>query len=190
MGPGASKPPVSPVLVTVPHTATHFGFHVLKQHYFRTEVRGVPKRKRPFWFSHTHTGSMAHIRAKLDEGLPLISTMRHPMKAAESWIKRGQVMNDDFIEIWQNLFDLHNEYKDSFWLPVDTDDKKERLQAIENRLELKFKTTWETFGHYDKYVGEYDKGMTLDEVRSFFISNSDWFEQFGYELRETQHVLF
>lgn len=183
MGPGVSKPPVFPVLATVPHTATHFGFHILKQHYFRTEVRGEPKCKRPFWFSHTHTGSMVHIRAKLDEGLPLISTMRHPMLVAQSWIQRSKPMGDDFIAIWGNLFALHDEYTDSFWLPVDTDNKKEYLKAIERRLGLEFKTNWGKYGHYDKYVGEYDRGMTLDETRQFFIGNSDWFVQFGYELK-------
>lgn len=102
------------------------------------------------------------------------------MRVAESWIKRGKPLDNVFIRMWADLFALHDEYSDSFWLPVDTDDKQERLDLISERLGVEFKTRWEVFGHHDKYQGEYSEGMTLDEVRQLF--KPDWFDQFGYEL--------
>lgn len=164
-----------PVLATVRNTGSNFALSILEQHYTRHYMR-EDLHGDPVWFSHTEAMWMPLIRERCSAYPPLILTMRDPMKVAKSWIKRGKAMDHGFRDMWTNLFRLAGDYE-SFWLPVDTKDRDERLRAIGDRLGKELVTDWEpvcsTGNDY-----QYREGMTLDECRDFFRGFD--FAQFGY----------
>jgi hypothetical protein len=92
-------------------------------------------------------------------------------------MKRGREMDHAFKETWKNLMSL--EGKDTYWLPVDTQDREERLAVISRRLGHEFKTNWTPVGvHYGS--AEYKGGMNLSDARKFFLKHKTFFDQFGY----------
>ena len=123
---------------------------------------------------HTEPAWMPEIEAR---GGPYILTMRHPMAVARSWMRRGKPMDAVFCSMWENLFHL-SQYE-SYWLPVDSADREQRLALIAKRFDVPCETSWHPVG---ESTGEviWREGMTLDEAREFFLGLP--FEQFGYEI--------
>ena len=86
-------------------------------------------------------------------------------------------MDAVFCSMWENLFHL-SQYE-SYWLPVDSADREQRLALIAERFDAPCETSWQPVG---ESTGEviWREGMTLDEAREFFLGLP--FEQFGYEI--------
>lgn len=99
------------------------------------------------------------------------------MEVAKSWIKRRKPMEHIFKAMWTNLFSLKEAYPDSFWLPVDSEDRETRLEAISQRLERDLVTDWKPVCATGNNF-EWREGMTLDEAKSFYERFD--FSQFGY----------
>ena len=130
------------------------------RHYLTEDRRGDA-----VWFGHCEAHWMPLVLQRAENN-PLILTMRHPLQVFSSWVKRGREADHDFREMWTNLFRLKERFADSFWLPVDTEDREGRLQAISERLEHQFTTDWRPVcATQNSY--QWKGGMTLDEVRGF-----------------------
>ena len=177
---GGRKPPV--LLVTVRHSGSHSALYILEQAYHRHAMtedhrRDVGITKPPLWFCHSEPENMGVIAKRMAESELLISTMRHPMDVAVSWIHRGIPLNQWFRDLWTNLFKLQAAHK-GLWLPVDTPDRDMRLKAISERLGVDLQTDWAHKG-VTTHSQEWQSGMTLQEVADFYKTLP--FEQFGYE---------
>lgn len=165
------------VLATVRNTGTQFTAALLEQHLVRHNGLYEPPEGGDLWISHTETDKMHRIREKCEQDGPLILTMRHPVNVAQSWIKRGKQISGWFCEMWENLFSLKAEFEDSFWLPIDTEDRDHRLALIGERLGISLDTDWTPKG----VTGNnwpYIEGMTVTEAAAYLRTLP--FEQFGY----------
>ena len=133
-----------------------------------------------FWFGHTEPDNVPLIREKAESEGPLILAMRHPVDVAKSWIKRSKTLDDTFKSMWRTLFGLKAEILDSFWLPVDVDDRDEYLKAIEKRVGLSLVNDFTPRGVFAAQNYEYSSGMTVEEATEW-LKNLP-FEAFGYRL--------
>jgi len=120
--------------------------------------------------------------------------MRHPMDTFRSWRRRhhDKFTADFFFGMWRTLFEL-KERADSFWMPVDTVDRDERLSAIEKRLARALLHDWTPENVYSRYDGPPSRYWTSwrgpkeaavvreNEAREFF-KTLPHFGQFGYVL--------
>lgn len=133
--------------------------------------------KNPVWFSHAQTYFMDRIRQRIEASPPLVMTMREPMAVARSWYRRGKAMDDFFRSIWLNLFTLSDEYE-HFWLPVDTDDRDQRIQALSDYLGVGFVVNWTPKNSYTHEPATYRGEMSLDDCRDFYRKHWHRFEPF------------
>lgn len=169
-----------PVLATVRNSGSHFALSILEQHYERNYMNEVPHGD-PVWFGHVENERMHDIRARIEEYPPLIMTMRNPMAVSSSWLKRGKELDQWYKDMWTNLMKLKEEVEDSYWLPVDTHDREERLAIIGERLGKEFTTDWMPRGvFYGAREIKASRGMNLPEARAYFLQHKDFFDQFGY----------
>lgn len=169
-----------PVLITVRNTGTHTIQNILGSVYemhYMTEDR---RSEYVLWFGHCERKPLSLLEQRLETDPPLILAMRHPMENAKSKIKRAKPMDKDFKASWVGLFGLKEAHQDSFWLPVDTPDRDEYLDRIEERLGVELTRDWTPKGVFTAQNYAWQGGMTLDQAREFFRTLP--FEQFGYEL--------
>lgn len=176
-----------PVLVTVRHTGSHFALNLFERckgcgrgHFVRHDSLYEPPEGDDLWFSHAEKQVMSRLVQKIQEDPPLIMTMRHPMKVVESWLKRQKPMDWSFRDSWRSLFRLKAQYEDSFWLPVDTDDRDERLAVLGARLGINLETDWMPKGVFSTDHYDWVEKMTRDQARDFLKTLP--FDQFGYDL--------
>ena len=127
---------------------------------------------------------------------PLIMPMRNPLHVWRSWTRRHSKTMGDWSEFfkaqWLKLFAMKLRYKDSYWLPVDTEDRDDRLACIGRRLERRLASEWSPINVWEPSImpGTQDwrywrhpkqpPGMLLKDALAFFETLP--FEQFGYEL--------
>jgi len=107
---------------------------------------------------------------------PLFLTMRHPYKVARSWINRGWDLGPLFFAEWWNLFHLQETYG-GHWLPIDTEDRDERLKAASAAIGVQLRTDWKPFMETTTY--HRDEGAFNDAK---MILKRMPFYQFGYVL--------
>ena len=167
------------VLATVRNTGSHTCHNILaplgEMHYLTEDQRGPC-----FWFGHTEATNIPRITKKVEVDGPLILSMRNPRDVCESWIRRSKPLDKTFKQMWSALFNLKSSIVDSYWLPVDTEDRDEYLDEIEYRLDTQLNRDWTPKGVFTAQNYEWSGGMTMDEA-------VDWlrqfpFEQFGYDL--------
>jgi hypothetical protein len=162
------------ILASVRSTGTRFWESVFKKHMRVFRLHGTPlgiNLQEGLHVSHVEPVHMLCVETRA-KYYPLYLPMRHPMRVAESWIKRGWELNHMFLAEWHNLFWLQERY-DGHWLPIDTEDRDERLKP--------FKTDWKPYKQTET-KHQYKSGMTLDDVRAHFKLMP--FEQFGYNLED------
>lgn len=166
-----------PVLATVRNTGSNFLLSILephyKRHYLTEDIDGEP-----LWFSHTENDCLGLLTQRIESHPPLIMTMRHPMDVAQSWVKREKALDREFRSMWLNLIALS--HREHYFVPVDTEDREERLQSLSERLEKPLKTDWKPVcatGNSNTAI----KGMSYSACREFFLKTG-FFEQFGYDL--------
>lgn len=108
---------------------------------------------------------------------PIFLNMRHPMRVAESWQKRGWPLGPLFFAQWWNLFHLQDQYN-GHWLPIDTEDKDERLANASEIMGVELKTDWKPHCQTEEVLGQ--DGMSLAEAKKHLKLMP--FGQFGYRL--------
>jgi len=133
--------PISNVLmVSVRHTGTHFLREILSQHL--TQHNSLYEEGEGFWFAHTEQYNMGKIR---EFDLPIVAPMRHPADCIRGWAKRGQALDKNFREQWDNLRSLHED-RGILFVPIDTEDRS--LKDLSDTLGYEFTTDWTPRGKY------------------------------------------
>jgi len=106
-------------LFSVPHTGTHFLKKVL-------EDAGL-------------TVKAKHWTGWLPVDGLIIAPIRDPKRTLQSWKARKRVQ--DFTGLWE-LFDKAYNSQNVFVLPIDTDNKDERLKELSKLLNVTLETDW------------------------------------------------
>lgn len=167
------------VLMTVRNTGSHTAHNIFsdfEMHYL-TES---PRSDKRFWFGHTENKNMPFCHAKMENGEgPLVLTMRNPRDVCNSWIRRSKNLDNTFKAMWSALWNLKDRYEDSYWLPVDTPDRDEHLEAIEDRIGYILNRDWTPKGVFTAQNYEWSGGMTVDEAMHWLSQFP--FENFGYD---------
>lgn len=115
------------ILATIPHTGTWFFEKLLKDHGFAVETM------------HVTRNSMPRVKIMVDQGMPVVTTVRSLDKVRESWAVRNRPLDQwcEHLECWFELM----AYKPHI-VSVDCQ-KEERLEALGDALGVQFKTKWE-----------------------------------------------
>ena len=119
------------VVTSVPHSGTHFVAHHLLEELPNKRSLGYFSPPAPTtgkYVCHTYDESMQDLTNALDNGNPCIVPIRHPLKVAVSWKRRGKDPNDA-IPFWQRLIDQIDPYC-PFYLPMDSDEREDWLDNI------------------------------------------------------------
>ena len=158
------------IVATMRHSGSRFAKRVLEQ-----QQRQPVERIR-----HVEKANAVWLAENIPQHIPLIMTMRHPLKVTQSWRNRGRTIDPYYLNAWEMLFQFKNRYEDSLWFPIDTVDRDEYLHDISERLEFDFQTDWAPFGSNVRGDKPADPGFNDSECLRFFRTLP--FEQFGYEL--------
>ncbi len=166
-----------PVLSTVRNTGSHTAHNIFRDwemHYLTEDKRS----DKVLWFGHCEPGrNLPLIGEHMESDGPLILTMRNPVEVWKSWRKRNKPPDNTFRQMWSALFSLKETFPDSFWLPMDTEDRDVYLDMIEERLGEPVNRDWTRKGVYQMSY-DCEGGMTLEEALEFFATLP--FEQFNY----------
>lgn len=120
---------MTPITVlTVPHTGTHFLASIFNN------------AKVPYVRSHYGVGR-DHL--DLDESF-IVSTLRDPVKTFKTWYYRNHLDKHgmQFIDCWLE-YDWYTKNENVFILPIDTQDREEKLKQLSNKIGLTLSTDWE-----------------------------------------------
>lgn len=134
------------------------------------------------WFGHCEPGNMGKLLPRCSEAGVVVTTMRHPMRVYESWLKRGRKVADFFCQSWEFLFDIHAKH-DAYFVPVDAPKRDEYLKRFADRCGIEIETDWPRLNASTRKVETRPENMGSigeDEVRKF-LEQFD-FGQFGYDL--------
>jgi len=153
------------ILASVRSTGTRFFTEIFRNAgircYKKEQITGPGALAPGLHVSHCEPIHMFHVEHKARD-YPLFLPMRHPFDVAKSWIKRGWPINHLFFAEWHNLFWLQEKY-DGHWLPIDTPDRDEYLQAAGKISGLELTTDWKP--HEATETDFKPLGMTLDETK-------------------------
>ncbi len=126
------------LLLTVPHTGTMWALGVLRAAGARVLVQ-----------VHALPSEVGKIPRLIKEDYAVVSTMRHPLRTAESWLMRGTPWrhgghdpagDPSVVDSFHTLMALTD--RKTLFLPVDTDDREARLRHAGKVLGLALETDW------------------------------------------------
>ena len=124
-------------LPTVKHTGSNFVLSLLGGEYLNIKRGYVGEG---VYFDHLWPHKRGLWKPLLDQ-MPCIVPLRHPDAVAGTWAARNRDLND-LIREWRELEWLSANYA-PYFLPVDTSDRDQHLQRINEGLGLSLKTDWE-----------------------------------------------
>jgi len=133
------------VMPTVRHTGTIFLQSKFESvGYERVTLRGELK---PFSVvvEHLYDGNMRHFKSWLGEKNTIVIPLRDPQTTLKGWIKRGEIgdsvpNHSHFNHQWKNLIAL--DALNPIYIPIDTDDRQERLDALSERIGADLGSDW------------------------------------------------
>lgn len=133
------------VLATIPHTGTNFFMGLLAQHFPLVTCADLVEGRHGFWPLHVSTPNFARMQ-RIARPV-VITTVRDPEKVRRSWEQRGQVMR-----MLDEAYEQHAWMMER-WHPIVVsidDDREARLEALEQKLGVRFETDWAPVNAWSK----------------------------------------
>lgn len=167
---------MTPILMTVPHTATHSAQALMEQHFARFYFEELIDKPNPYRFAHVDSERCADARAALDSGEgPLIMTLVDPRQHIASHHKRGKELDARWRQWWVNFWNLEPY---AFVLLMDSSCRDKRLTSLGRLLGVEFSADWERRGVWGGKSPPVERGMSAEEALNWL-----WrfpFQDYGY----------
>lgn len=151
------------VVPTIQHTGSFF---ITKHLLAFMQERHLSDDNPGLYFSHTMPHNMPRFVTLLSENKGL-TPLRHPREIVTSWERRGKDLQDLFTQTRNLISVAHMCYV----LPIDSDDRDERLAGLIDWLGFPLSTDWRVIHSVDLPHELQNKELYrdyIDEFRSFF----------------------
>jgi hypothetical protein len=116
-------------LISIPHTGTHFLKKILENAGFKLNIKHIEGWK------------------PMDE--LIVSPLRDPYETYVSWVSRER--DQDFTEKWHMFNDMY-EAQNVEVVPIDTDNKRDHLKRLGDKLDTILTTDWKPVNSSGKKV--------------------------------------
>ena len=161
-----------PIVMSMPHTGSHFMMGLFEQHYARHYFPEDIHAPNPYRFAHVDGDRCNEARHWLDDGVgELFMPLRGPEANIQSHLKRNKELDHTWRELWWNFWNLAPR---AFILPIDLPGRDERLRQMGERLGVAFVTDWAPLGTYTGKTRPLQRGMSPGEALN-------WLRQFPFE---------
>lgn len=169
---------------SVQHTGTNFVRGHLFESFGKIEINEPVSDRRGDYVYQAHLldGYMGYWLEIL-KTIPAIIPLRHPYLVWASWKKwdmKGyrERDNDAFMDAWNTLIGKIDCFK-PYYLPIDSPDRDNYLEAINNGLNLDLKTDWPVVHSVGNTWNLEPDDIDVDvEVVDFVNRNSGFFNRF------------
>jgi len=125
------------VLISVPHTGTHFTLRMLEDAgYTPLGLFEETRERRIVRYGHVLKQGQADKELELSKTRPLVVPLRHPYRVWESWRLRSKHVRD-FVWCFRVIAEL-----DAHFVPIDSGVRDAAVERLSETLGVKLEPDW------------------------------------------------